>query len=375
MKSLVKRFVWVWFGLMALGAAEAHAAPPAKPRDEPLSVIHVLVVADTNANIGASVKIDEDNFTGAISKGVAKAERVDLTRLDGDNATPDKIKDYYKNLKVGQNEGVVFFYAGHGATIEKEHTLTLSAGNFKRKDLLGVLKATKAPLIVCLTDCCSTQIVGGRVVKTSGGSEDNPVVLNLFFQSRGVVDITAATLDFSMGDDTKGGFFTRSLCSCLHDEPENLAAPSDNGFVTWNAFFDKVKLATHNVAADYVRNVQKNGGVPQVTDQIPLAWSLGGERLSPANAPQQSLRFGVKVTKNNGDDLRIDEVIDGSPARNAGFEAGDVLLKVNDTPLQSVADFKPVIDGANGRVAIVFRDKRTLKVMTLPDFTLGPIAK
>jgi membrane-associated protease RseP (regulator of RpoE activity) len=370
MRASVKWSPGVLVCLLALGVAEAHAAPPAKARDE-LSVIHVLVVADTNANIGASVKIDEDNFSGAISKGVADANRVDLTRLDGDNATPQKIVDYFKNLTVGQNEGVVFFYAGHGATIEKDHTVTLSAGNLKRVDLLNAMQATKAPLIICLTDCCSTQIVGGRVVRHFDAQADNPVVLNLFFQSRGVVDITAATLDSSMGDDTAGGFFTRSLCNCLRDKPENLAATGDNGFVSWNAFFDKIKQATDSVCTDYARKVRDNGGSPAVEHQVPLAWSLGGDaRFKP-----KGWRFGMRVFNNNGDGVRIGEVLDGSPAKNAGFEAGDVLLKINDKTMKSEDDFKSVIDASNGHIKVVFRNVRNKKEATVPDIALEPITK
>jgi PDZ domain len=358
MRAFMKSSAGVLFCLLALGAAEAPAAPPAKPRDE-LSVIHVLVVADTDANIGDSAGIDEQNFSSVLSKAVADPKRIDLTRLDGGDAAPQKVLDYYKKLAVGPNEGVVFFYAGHEATAEKDHILVMKAGNLKRQDLMDVLKATNAPLVVCLTDCASLELRGGKAVKKLDALADNPVVLNLFFQARGVVDVTAAAQGDAMGDDTNGGYFTRSLCDCLRDKPENLATPGDGEFVTWAAFFDKVKQATLDV---YPRSPIPEK--PPGDRQVPFAWSLG-----------LGWRFGVRALNNKGDGVRVGEVFDGTPAKRKGFEVGDVLLKINDTTLVNIEDFTAAIDGSDGRITVVVRDRRTGKQGPISDIALERIGK
>src|SRR5579885_3205767 len=81
--------------LMAGGASPAFAQKRARELDR----IHVLVVIDTAE--------ETPGFP---------ADRYTLKVLEGDNLMPDQIVDYYRDLKTGPNEGLVFFYSGHGAT-------------------------------------------------------------------------------------------------------------------------------------------------------------------------------------------------------------------------------------------------------------------
>jgi hypothetical protein len=41
----------------------------------------------------------------------------------------------------------------------------------------------------------------------------------------------------------------------------------------------------------------------------------------------------------NGDGMRIDAVLDGRPAQKAGLEAGDIIIKVGDTPVKDVYEY------------------------------------
>ena len=77
---------------------------------------------------------------------------------------------------------------------------------------------------------------------------------------------------------------------------------------------------------------------------------LAVQPLTPALAQQ----LGVKATQG----LVVQNVQDGSPAADAGFERGDVIVEVNKKPVKSVAELKESVDKHGKGKPMLFRVHR-----------------
>ncbi|HEX9127233.1 MAG TPA: PDZ domain-containing protein, partial [Methylomirabilota bacterium] len=77
---------------------------------------------------------------------------------------------------------------------------------------------------------------------------------------------------------------------------------------------------------------------------------LAVQPLTPALAQQ----LGVKATQG----LVVQNVQDGSPAADAGFERGDVIVEVNKKPVKSVAELRESVDKHGKGKPMLFRIQR-----------------
>jgi S1-C subfamily serine protease len=60
--------------------------------------------------------------------------------------------------------------------------------------------------------------------------------------------------------------------------------------------------------------------------------------------------FGVKAVENNGNGVKVTEVVAGLPGQKSGFEVNDVILEINGTKITSEQIYSDAIDRA-GKVA------------------------
>ena len=60
--------------------------------------------------------------------------------------------------------------------------------------------------------------------------------------------------------------------------------------------------------------------------------------------------FGVKAVGNNGNGVKVTEVVAGLPGQKAGFEVNDIILEINGTKIASEQDYSDAID-RTGKVA------------------------
>ena len=60
--------------------------------------------------------------------------------------------------------------------------------------------------------------------------------------------------------------------------------------------------------------------------------------------------FGVKAAENDGNGVKVTEVVAGLPGQKAGFEVGDVILEINGTTIGGEQAYSDAIDRA-GSVA------------------------
>src|SRR5262249_55434630 len=160
---------------------------------------------------------------------------------------------YYRTLKTGPDEALFFFYGGHGGTDPKKgHYLALQDNDRGQQllppELRQAMPGKKARLVVIVTPCCAHTLPlppATQEISEDAAQKDmpkivpHPMLRALFFQARGVVDITAARNNSSWGDD-EGGVFTRSFCYQLL----RYANPRAARVGTWSTFFPVLQKET-----------------------------------------------------------------------------------------------------------------------------------
>lgn len=298
------RIVLASVALLVLGAPAQPMSTPPKGVLPDLKKIHALLVIDTDSSLKESVGHDRLNIEMILKAFIPEKMR-EITVLEGKKVTRQAILDYYQRLRTGPEETVLFFYAGHGKLDEKNrHCFELQEGNdlIRREDVLQAMKARNPGLAVLLSDCCSvrtrptTRAGDDRLVYETGPNSGlNPVLRNLLFQHRGVVDITAAQDGTgSWGDDKHGGIFTQSLCGLLRDQ---IKAFDKDRFVSWKEFFPLLERRTEETFekwCEQMRTIEKMDVKKQQRTQKPRAFSPLPEA---PNAPNVLAKTDPKIDK------------------------------------------------------------------------------
>jgi hypothetical protein len=308
-------------GLLALSAAllVPAAVPAERPNAAELKKLHIVMVFDTRASdLAKSVRLDEWRMR-LLWKETIPSGRYTLTTLSGANVTKAGILAHYKNLRLGPNDGVLFYYAGHAATdpTTGKHYFDLAGDNpLFRKDLVKAMEATRAGLTVLLTDCCSTP----RKPKAKEGFDDlsenlalgrgeatrlHPTVRQLLFLARGTVDVTAATDNASWSDIARGGLFTRSLYLMFKTPLREL---DSSGNVNWRKFFPKLQRQTQDLYRLWRTEMIARGETDiNERTQKPHAFNLGqGQPTAPRhavisieNGSNKSIRYRCRWGESN----------------------------------------------------------------------------
>src|SRR4051812_11243458 len=104
--------------LLSLLPADTGAAPArAQPAPVKAPHLYVLLVADTDSNLGPYVVQDRDNMRRILKEGFAtRPHRFSLEVLDGSKVTADNVVKHYQGLagKVRRQEDtLLFYYSGH----------------------------------------------------------------------------------------------------------------------------------------------------------------------------------------------------------------------------------------------------------------------
>lgn len=279
-----------WFGI-----AWAEIAP------SDLRKLYALIIVDTLSGLGESVSVDGDRVFDLLRSGVPR-DRLDVTVLTGKDVTANRIREYYRDVKCGSTDGLLFYYAGHGATDpEKGHFFALQklkTAPLLRSDLRKAMEAHHPGLLIILTDCCSTRFKLGKkrkVVVTPGNANRlDPTLRCLFFQHRGVVDVTATSEGAAFGDDDEGGLFTRTLAHSIKKRSDVLnEAPG--GFVSWAELFPEIQQGTAREFTHWARQQQARGEAVDQRTQKPRAFELPRDPSRPSltlrNGSSQVIRY------------------------------------------------------------------------------------
>src|SRR5262249_20820289 len=126
-----------------------------------ISRVRLLLVVDTMGD-GADINafaLDLVNMKKVLKESLREQNLEHCYTLDilqGADATPTKVLEYYRDLKTDASEALVCYYSGHGGTDKTQgHFLEMKAGRLFRTDLRAAMLASNPRLVVLLTDCCA----------------------------------------------------------------------------------------------------------------------------------------------------------------------------------------------------------------------------
>jgi hypothetical protein len=213
-----------------------------------------------------------------------------------------------------------------------------------RADVRKGMEAKGAGLVVIMSDCCSERLeVQDLPIHRPVEVIHYPAVRCLFFQHRGVVDITAAADETGSWGDQRGGVFTRAFCEAM--KPANFPKLDQNHdkFVTWKEFFPTLKVTTEAFFESFAKTARAHNKFVDQKTQSPRALSLGEpkpvakvEAFPPelavfrlVNAFGKPLKYRYRLA---GGDWKEGELENGGKIQHAlpaeGADSAGTLIKI-----------------------------------------------
>lgn len=355
----------------------------AQERQPELKRLRVLMVIDTYApRLKEIVQRDKQHMQKLLREGIP-ADRCTIDYLEGKNAVPENITRYYTNLDVQPDEALLFFYVGHGGMTESDHYLQIEGDSrsphtfggaryykLRRKTIINAMRARRPGLAVMLTACCSTYIperpdntLGSTPpIKGEAARQIKPLLRSLFFEHRGVVDITAAPPgEPALGVGSFGTFFTNNLVKLAARDDLRRFGPKD-GFVTWKAFHKELKSDMNGAAMAFKRaqeQAMRDGKLKRVEPALDVQLAYDYQLAGESRVPRSKWLFGVGVNEYRGRGLKVLNVLPNTPAAKAGLQVGDVLLSINGSRLETTYDFLRTVANSEGTVRVEYVSGRT----------------
>ncbi len=300
MRSIsIRAVLLLLIGLAFLSALPSLGQTPAAPaRTNPLpelKKLHVLLAIDTSSALADSVDVDRHNMETVLRKHIPR-ERLELAVLQGEQLTRDAILRHYRNLKYGSEDGVLFFYAGHGKIDEMKQPYFAPQCAQGAHDHAGRGAASHGG------EETRTHRHSERLLQHREAGENHarvppkqralapeaatphPVSRCLFFQHRGIVDITAAQEGTaSFGHFRRGGIFTQALVKVLDSDFKDLDLNKDH-FVSWKEFAEVLTRKTEDLfdqLCEQTRERLKWDIKKEQKTQRPHIYSLAEQGVGP----------------------------------------------------------------------------------------------
>lgn len=213
-----------------------------------------IIVADTkDSSIGDSVRRDFSNMQSKIAE-IAKHTKMKEVKvhLRDSQATSQRVNSALSDLKVGKDDVVIFFYAGHGyhSSSEKKSpwpNMIFSNGgkSISYESVIKNLEKKKPRLLLTIADTCNS-LSGGREGEEESRAKPTPTdnyVLEhnykqLFIETNGTIKVTSSSVGESAWGGKSGGIFTNAFISQL-----DKAVESRNG-IDWKAILKESSKKT-----------------------------------------------------------------------------------------------------------------------------------
>jgi hypothetical protein len=364
---------------------------PPQIRAQDAGRVFALLAIDTDSQIAG---IDEDgrSMTAALTSGFGNSGILELSVLAGAEVRPGAIVEYFRTVRSGPNDVLLFYYTGHGGMFEgRGHVLTTSHGNLPRDALRAAMSGRRPRLCVLLSDCCSSVVRRQPQGPAPGAPAPRPEVSPMFrcllLQHRGLVDVTSSSFgEASWSRPGTGGFFTAALGTALGSWGIDEFDQDKDGFVTWAEVFDQVRRETQATYREFKQDLlslsprdldpKLRASLESQRDQSPQAFALGDPLRGPAHreyfAPNIGIQFRmVDVGGATGARLTRNPAL-GSGAAQLRLEPGDTIYNLDGLPIREAVD----VMNHHGRTDVSFINVRTGRpqagVMLLPPYTPPP---
>jgi hypothetical protein len=351
MKTVARK----WLAALALLAA---SAPLCEGRAQAqLGKLHVLLVLDTKSTLGDDPKKDGTILRSILQSSIG-ANFLSIQELEGSNARKSAVLAHYQNHPAGPNDTVMCFLSCHGGTTRsdlpaRDHILQLSGSgqveNVYRSELRTAMKQSRARLLVLLSDACGTftpyppNTDLGRIETKDPIAPDKVLdgARKLFFDSRGLVDMNAATEGLYAFSTETGGIFTRALQKSF-DKYEK------DSTVSWLQLHNDLFGRTDAEFAQWKTSVR------EAHERVGM-WDPNGnknhKRLSDQKTqyPQtfflpDGMKLGVTTRGTGGNGLEVIGLSPDGKARAAGVKVGDMIVGVDTTEVMTTDQWNKVID-------------------------------
>jgi len=347
---------WVLW-IFALGVLLSPAALWAR-------TIHVLIVADTSSE-GIGTETDLRNLQMVFESWVPR-NQLDLHTLHGSDVTKERILGTIQHIRARAQDGMAFFWSGHGAYDEKGHFLAMpNKDRLYRSDVVKAVARCGAGADAVLTDCCNMFAPlppGAPVGAPAGPPGIPPLFASLFLDSRGLADINGCSEgEMGFGDSEHGGSFFGPLCRYL--------VMNAHRRMTWRQFVDAMR---GEVRSEFNRRYPNgyrdvDSGQLQTTQtlrvwHLPPGWPGQGGGGNAGGGTVGRVRLGVQVDTYWGQGVVVQRVFRGSPAAQAGIVPGDVVLSINGQSISNNNEMLRAVADSPQSMQIRVRSRRTGQV-------------
>lgn len=197
-----------------------------------VKTIHAILVADNVSDISFLTQADLKNIQNEL-KLVSKHTKIVLKEKTFSSSTfkKENVASYLKNLNISKDDGVVFYFSGHGyRTLQKETKWPFLSFELYKKGLdmqwvIDTIWSKKPQFALILADCCNNYAEAGLqrttkkiMINLNRISPNYSGYKQLFVNASGCVAVCSSSAgQFSYGSQ-KGGIFTMCFLSSLNRE-------------------------------------------------------------------------------------------------------------------------------------------------------------
>ncbi len=320
MRGIKRRaFIWSFMLLVLLTPAVIRA-----------HVIHVLIVADTgDASVGKGMAVDMENLSAAF-KLCVPPQHLDLKTVTGRNVTKSKIMRAINRIDAASRDGMVFFYAGHGAHDGNGHYFALPGNTpLYRRDVAKAVQNCGAGSDTVLSNSCNVFHSARGIVQAFEPGQRNklaPLFESLFMKSKGLTDINAASEgEYGFANSDTGSTFFYPLYLYLMTNADRS--------LSWDTVTRDLRRKVQDEFDTRIPGGYQDKHGRRQTTQTLRVWHLPPGW--PGDGGGGGSRFGIHIRSYRGRGVLVTRVSRGSPADRAEVDRGDVILSVNGQAVSS----------------------------------------
>ena len=324
--------------------------------------LHAFIVVDTDDDrIGDSVGTDGINLYELLDRGLDESSYTDYV-LTGIQVTPDNILRTLKDAKIKPEDSVLFYYSGHGAFDRNTQDHYLTLGNNKvlaRSKVRQAVFKHNPKLAVFISDCCANMVrlpttdapdagAGGLAAGMAMRTTEYPVLRHLFFNTKGLVDITSSRPgQISVGFED-GGLFTNAVLSTIEENSHKA--------MNWFELFTQSRARTSE-GYEISDGIYRSGFSKGMADgqNTQTAWTF--QTMYGVNPNNQRLGLFMDLEQAGV----ITKVNQGSVAQVAGLEAGDRIQTINGNSFNTTAEALKMVGNSKRDLRLVVQCVRTGK--------------